>query len=61
MSRLRLTFARGPHDRTLALRDGTIQPEGIDLNYITSQPPDIFWQMLQFKEFEISGIREKRQ
>jgi len=29
MSKLHLTFACGPYDRTLALRDGTIQPEGI--------------------------------
>ena len=56
MSKLHLTFACGPYDRTLALRDGTIQPEGIDLNYIASQPPDIFWRMLQFKEFEISEM-----
>src|SRR5882757_1773841 len=56
MSKLRLTFACGPYDRTLALRDGTIQPEGIELNYIASQPPDIFWRMLQFNEFEISEM-----
>jgi 4,5-dihydroxyphthalate decarboxylase len=56
MSKLHLTFACGPYDRTLALRDGTIQPEGIDLNYIASQPADIFWRMLQFKEFEISEM-----
>src|SRR6184192_578745 len=56
MSKLRLTFACGPYDRTLALRDGSIQPEGIELNYIASQPPDIFWRMLQFNEFEISEM-----
>jgi 4,5-dihydroxyphthalate decarboxylase len=56
MSKLRLTFACGPYDRTLALRDGSIAPEGIELNYIASQPPDIFWRMLQFKEFEISEM-----
>ena len=56
MSKLHLTFACGPYDRTLALRDGTIQPEGIELNYIASQPADIFWRMLQFKEFEISEM-----
>ena len=56
MSKLRLTFACGPYDRTLALRDGSIQPEGIELNYITAQPPDIFWRMLQFKEFEIAEM-----
>ena len=56
MSKLRLTFACGPYDRTLALRDGSVTPEGIELNYIASQPPDIFWRMLQFKEFELSEM-----
>ena len=55
MSKLRLTFACGP-TTALALRDGSIAPEGIELNYIASQPPDIFWRMLQFKEFEISEM-----
>jgi len=56
MSKLALTFACGPYDRTLALRDGTVQPEGIELNYIAAQPADIFWRMLQFREFEISEM-----
>ena len=56
MSKLRLTFACGPYDRTLALRDGTVRAEGIDLNYIAAQPPEIFWRMLQFREFEIAEM-----
>src|SRR5258708_20955372 len=56
MRKLRLTFACGPYDRTLALRDGSVQLEGIELNYIASHPPDIFWRMLQFNEFEISEM-----
>src|SRR6516225_3149199 len=56
MSKLRLTFACGPSDRTLALRDGSVQPAGIALHYIASQPPDIFLRMLQFNEFEISEM-----
>ena len=47
MTSLRLTLACGPYDRTLALRDGTIRPEGIELNYVTLQPAEIFWRMLQ--------------
>ena len=43
MANLRLTLACGPYDRTQALRDGTITPEGIELNYITLQPAEIFW------------------
>jgi 4,5-dihydroxyphthalate decarboxylase len=52
MGNLRLTFACGPYDRTQALRDGTIQPEGIELNYVALQPAEIFWRMLQHQEFE---------
>jgi 4,5-dihydroxyphthalate decarboxylase len=56
MSRLRLTFACGPYDRTQALRDGSLQPEGIDLNYLTLQPAEIFWRMLQYREFDASEM-----
>lgn len=56
MTALRLNFACGPYDRTQALREGSIRPEGIDLNYITLQPAEIFWRMLQFKEFDASEM-----
>lgn len=56
MSKLRLTFACGPYDRTQALRDGTVQVEGVDLNYVTMQPAEIFWRMLQYKEFDASEM-----
>ena len=53
---MRLTFACGPYDRTQALRDGTIQPEGIELNYLTLQPAEIFWRQLQYQEFDASEM-----
>jgi 4,5-dihydroxyphthalate decarboxylase len=56
MSNLRMTFACGPYDRTQALRDETIRPEGIDLTYITLQPAEIFWRMLQYREFDASEM-----
>jgi len=56
MSKLRLTFACGPYDRTQALRDGTIQVDGVDLNYITMQPAEIFWRQLQYQEFGASEM-----
>src|SRR6185436_12676502 len=43
MSDLRLTFACGPYDRTQALRDRAIKPEGIELTYLSLQPAEIFW------------------
>src|SRR3954451_23677694 len=52
MADLRLNFACGPYDRTQALRDGTIKPDGIDLTYLTMQPAEIFWRMLQYNEFQ---------
>jgi 4,5-dihydroxyphthalate decarboxylase len=56
MGNLRLTLACGPYDRTQALRDGTIRPEGIELTYLTLQPAEIFWRMLQYREFDISEM-----
>jgi 4,5-dihydroxyphthalate decarboxylase len=56
MSHLRLTIACGPYDRTQTLRDGTVKPEGIELNYITLQPAEIFWRMLQYREFDVSEM-----
>jgi 4,5-dihydroxyphthalate decarboxylase len=56
MANLRLNFACGPYDRTNALRDGSIKPDGIDLNYITQQPAEIFWRMLQYQEFHASEM-----
>ena len=56
MANLRLSFACGPYDRTQALRDGTIRAEGIDLTYVALQPAEIFWRMLQFKEFDVAEM-----
>ncbi len=56
MSKLRMTLACGPYDRTQALRDGTIQVDGIDLNYVAAQPAEIFWRMLQYKEFDAAEM-----
>ena len=53
MANLRLTLACGPYDRTQALRDGTIAPEGIELTYLNLQPAEIFWRMLQYREFDV--------
>ena len=56
MTRLSLTFACGPYDRTQALRDGTIKVEGVDLNYVNLQPAEIFWRQLQYQEFDASEM-----
>src|ERR687887_1068959 len=56
MPKLRLSLACGPYDRTQPLADGTIAPEGIELNYISLQPAEIFWRMLQYQEFEVAEM-----
>ena len=53
MASLKLSLACGPYDRTQALIDGTIKPEGIELNYIVLQPAEIFWRQLQYNEFHV--------
>ena len=33
MSKLKLTFGCWNYDRTRAIQDGSVQPDGIDINY----------------------------
>jgi 4,5-dihydroxyphthalate decarboxylase len=56
MDKLFLTVACGDYDRTRALRDGTVQPEGIRLNYLSLQAEEIFWRMGHHQEFDASEM-----
>jgi 4,5-dihydroxyphthalate decarboxylase len=56
MSRLRLTLACGDYDRTRALHDGTIAPEGIDLVCLRLPVEDIFFRMARFAEFDAAEM-----
>lgn len=56
MEKLYLTMACGNYDRTQALQDGTVQPEGIRLNYIPLQSEEIFWRMCNHQEFDASEM-----
>ena len=56
MSKLRLTLACGDLDRTRALWDGRVSPEGIVLTYVPLIPEEVFWRMLQYTEFDISEM-----
>jgi 4,5-dihydroxyphthalate decarboxylase len=54
---LTVTVAGGPYDRTEALRDGTVRPEGMDLVYVPlEEPPEVFLRGLagEFDAFEFS-------
>jgi 4,5-dihydroxyphthalate decarboxylase len=56
MSRLRLTFACGDYDRTRALAEGTVRPDGIDLNYLRLPVEETFFRMLRHREFEVAEM-----
>jgi hypothetical protein len=56
MSRLRLTFACGDYDRTRALYEGTIQPDGIDLTYLRLPVEETFFRMMRHQEFEVAEM-----
>jgi 4,5-dihydroxyphthalate decarboxylase len=54
--RQQLTFACGNYDRTQALIDGTVEPEGLDLNWITIPHDEMWARMLYYYEFDASEI-----
>ena len=55
MSELRMTYAGLDYwDRTHSLIDGSVTPNGIDLNYLVIPPGELFRRTAQFSEFEAS-------
>jgi 4,5-dihydroxyphthalate decarboxylase len=56
MARLRLTLACGDYDRTRALEDGTIRPDGIELTYLRLPVEETFFRMMRHREFEVSEL-----
>lgn len=49
---LRVTLSCWNYDRTRALADGRVRPDGIDLNYITLPVEETFFRMLRHREFD---------
>jgi 4,5-dihydroxyphthalate decarboxylase len=56
MERLRLTFACWDYDRTRALADGSVRPDGIELVYLTQPVEETFFRMLRYREFDCSEM-----
>lgn len=56
MSNLRLTLACWDYDRTRALADGRVRPEGIDLNLIPLHVEETFFRMLRGREFDAAEM-----
>lgn len=56
MSRLRLTMACGDYDRTRALEEGTVRPDGIDLTYLRLPVEETFFRMMRHREFDVAEM-----
>jgi 4,5-dihydroxyphthalate decarboxylase len=54
--RVPMTLACWDYDRTRALMDGSVRPEGVDLTYLPMMMPESFFRMLNFEEFEASEM-----
>jgi len=60
MSKLRLSFACWDYDRTRALADGTVRPDGIELTYLSLPVEETFFRMMRSREFDASECRSRR-
>ncbi|WP_420227293.1 ABC transporter substrate-binding protein [Pigmentiphaga litoralis] len=56
MAKLKLSFGCWNYDRTRALLDGTVQPDGIDLNYLNMPVEETFFRMLRNQEFDVAEM-----
>lgn len=56
MSKLRLSFACWNYDRTRALLDSSVQPDGIDLNYLCLPVEETFFRMARHREFDVAEM-----
>jgi len=56
MARLKLSLACWDYDRTRALADDGVRPQGIELTCITLPPEQTFLRMLQKREFDIAEM-----
>jgi len=56
MPRLQLSLACWDYDRTRALADGSVRPEGIDLIYHNLYVEETFFRMLRNREFDAAEM-----
>lgn len=56
MSKLRLTLACWDYDRTRALMDASVTPEGIELLYLNQPVEETFFRMLRYREYDASEM-----
>jgi len=56
LSKLTLSLACWDYDRTRALMDGSVRPEGIALNFLALPVEETFFRMLRHREFDCAEM-----
>ncbi len=56
MSKLKITLACWNYDRTRALLDERVRPDGIDLTYVNIPVEETFFRMLRHREFDAAEM-----
>ncbi len=56
MSKLNFSLACWNYDRTRALMDGSVRPDGIELNYLDLPVEETFFRMLRNREFDVAEL-----
>ena len=54
--KLSLTLACGEYDRTMALQNGSVKPDGIEINYLPMLPSELFRRQARHAEFDIAEL-----
>ena len=54
--KLRLSLGCWNYDRTRALQDGRVQPDGIELTYLDMPVEETFFRMLRHQEFDVAEM-----
>jgi 4,5-dihydroxyphthalate decarboxylase len=54
MQQLHITMAGGFYDRTRAILDGSVRPEGLTLSYVELPIEEVFWRVLRYGEFDVA-------
>jgi 4,5-dihydroxyphthalate decarboxylase len=56
MSRLHLSFACWNYDRTRALMERRVEPDGIELTYLDLPVEETFFRMIRHREFDVAEM-----
>ena len=56
MAKLQLSITMHPNARSAPVLDGRLKTEGIEFNFTSLFPSEIFWRQLKFQEFDVSEM-----